>query len=308
MILPVASYGCQVWLPYTNIIKGLAANGDLTLSKAAQDPIERVHLPFLKWTMSVGEYTSNTAVWGDTGRYPLAIELSSQVFSYFDRLKQMDTAMNPAFVRHAFAEQKALQLSWYKVINEGRSKLEKLSGKPLPSPLAIKEALQSSFIEQWEKDRLANRKLSFYNTIKKGFSCEEYLCMDLASKQSKSLAQLRTSSHKFNIETGRYGPARYGNVLNRLCYQCCDEEAIKHIAELPFFEPTYEDETHVLQTCPHYNDIRDMLSETAKTSLFNDLATFLTDRRFILEAAKTMVRINERRFPKKMTSQKAGNN
>ena len=293
-IMPAAAYGCQVWLPCTNLFKSLADNGELALAKAAQDPIERVHLPFLKWTMSVGKFTSNTAVWGDTGRYPLAIELSGQVFNYYDRLQQMDSAANPAFVRHAFAEQKALQLSWYKRINEGRVKLEKLSGKILSSSLAIKEALQKSFVKQWEKDRQANRKLGFYNTIKKGFSCEEYLCMDLASKQSKSLAQLRTSSHKLNIETGRHGSARHGNLLNRLCYQCCDQEAIQHLAELPFFEPINEDERHVLQTCPSYKDFRDMVSETT-CSMFKVVATFLTDRRLTLDqAAKTMVRINER--------------
>ena len=57
LIMPVASYGCQVWLPFTNIIKGLVKNGELTLSNIAQDPLERFHLSFLEWTMGVNKFT-----------------------------------------------------------------------------------------------------------------------------------------------------------------------------------------------------------------------------------------------------------
>ena len=159
LITPVVSYGCQAWLPYTNIIKGLVKNGDLSLFNAAQDPLERVHLSFLKWTMGVNRFTSNTAIWGDTGRYPLAIELSAQVLRYYERLQQMDTNGHPAFARHAFAEQKSLSLPWYSNIVDGLLKLEKLTGQNLSSPLPVREALQKVFIMQWEKDRSINRKL-----------------------------------------------------------------------------------------------------------------------------------------------------
>ena len=144
LILPVASYGCQAWLPYTNIIKGLVKNGELTLSNVAQDPLERVHLSFLKWTMGVNKFTSNTAVWGDTGSYQLAIELSAQVLRFYERLEQTDTDGNPAFVRHAFAEQKILSLSWYSNIKEGLSKLEKVVGQTCPIYDDLRESLSEA--------------------------------------------------------------------------------------------------------------------------------------------------------------------
>ena len=301
LIMPVVSYGCQAWLPYTNMIKGLVTNGKLTLANVAQDPLERVHLSFLKWTMGVNKFTSNTAVWGDSGRYPLAIELSAQVSKYHDRLQQMDLDNNPAFVRHAFAEQKALSLPWYSNIHQGRTRLETTVDQNLSTPPTIKEALQKMFLEQWEKDRHHNRKLGFYNTIKASFGCENYLSMDLTSKQSKKLAQLRTSSHRFNIETGRHGQVRHSNSLNRVCYQCCDEDTVKYLAALPFFEPINEDEVHILRVCPTYNDFRETLSEAAKDCLFNDLTTLFKDRTYILEVAKMLARIDARRFPKKST-------
>ena len=211
----------------------------------------------------------------------------------------MDTDSNPAFVRHAFAEQKALSLPWYKNIAQGRSKLEAVSEHDLSSPLYIKEALQKVFIEQWEKYRHLNKKIGFYNTIKESFGCENYLCMDLSYKQSKKLAQLRSSSHRFNIETGRHGHLRHSNALNCICYQCCDEDTIGNLAELPFFEPINEDEEHVLRVCPTYAEFRESLTEAARVCLFNDIAAFLKDKSYILEAAKMLVRIDGRRFHKK---------
>jgi hypothetical protein len=65
--------------------------------------------------------------------------------------------------------------------------------------------------------------------------------VDINQKQTKRFAQLRTSSHKLNVETGRYGLARIINPL-KICYQYCDEDTVLHPAEFPFFEPIYGDE------------------------------------------------------------------
>ena len=43
-----------------------------------QEPLKRVHLSFLKWTLSVKRTTSNPTVWGDTGRFLKVIELIGQ--------------------------------------------------------------------------------------------------------------------------------------------------------------------------------------------------------------------------------------
>ena len=44
----------------------------------------------LKWNMGVHKNTSNSVVWADTGRYPLVIELSKQVYNYMERLKALE--------------------------------------------------------------------------------------------------------------------------------------------------------------------------------------------------------------------------
>ena len=86
LIVPILSYGCQVWLPLTNFMGSMTGGKFPTGRRIAEDPIEKVHLTFLKWTLNVNKYTSNVTMWGDTGRYPLVIELSSQVYGYLERL------------------------------------------------------------------------------------------------------------------------------------------------------------------------------------------------------------------------------
>ena len=111
-----------------------------------QDPLERVHLLFLKWTLNVNKTTSNAAIWGDTGRYPLAIELSSQVYNYWERLEKKEEAGYNCFVRHAFKEQRDLGLSWNTNIETARSVLRQLDGHQLEHTLLqIREAMRSNF-------------------------------------------------------------------------------------------------------------------------------------------------------------------
>ena len=75
-------YGCQVWLPHTELLIWFAYDNasfeqghSSLLKKIATDLIEKLHMSLLKWTLEVYRRTSNAAIWGDNGRYPLAITL-----------------------------------------------------------------------------------------------------------------------------------------------------------------------------------------------------------------------------------------
>ena len=61
--------------------------------------------------MGFNKYTSNAAVWGDTGRHILALVLTKKVFKYLHRVQQMYTDDSPALVRHAVKEQENLILN-----------------------------------------------------------------------------------------------------------------------------------------------------------------------------------------------------
>ena len=69
LIVPVIAYGYQIWLPMTNFMKILSEGSFPTGQKIAEDPIEKVHLSFMKWTLGVNKFTSNCAVrGGDTSQ------------------------------------------------------------------------------------------------------------------------------------------------------------------------------------------------------------------------------------------------
>ena len=74
LVKPVAMYGCQVWLPSTNITKCMADPGKRTLSSAAvKDSFETTHLKMLKWILGVHKKANNNFCYGDTGRLPWGI-------------------------------------------------------------------------------------------------------------------------------------------------------------------------------------------------------------------------------------------
>ena len=298
LIVPVSSYCCQIWLPQTNFMRSIAAGCFPDLKKIAEDPLEKVHLSFLKWTLKVNKTTSNAAVWGDTGRYPLAVELSSQLFSYWDRLNKMEKDDASCLVRHAFSEQKNLNLSWHKNIEKARVTIKKESKSTTgDTPHNLKMDLQTLFQQQWNYDRANNKKLEFYNTVKTSFGIEKYLLMNISTKKRKVLAKFRSSSHSFNIETGRHGASRR-HIINRICKNCStqDQEVLYGLAEMPFFDPIIEDEVHVLRTCSLYEDLRHCLSQSAKTSLFNNMEYLFMEPELIKELTKFLNEINKRRF------------
>ena len=260
LILPVASYCSQVWLPIATWAK-LNKSNSPDLKVIAADPLERLHLSFLKIALGVSRKSPNTAVWGDTGRLPLAFSLKPGVLRYFSRVSKMsedypvDTVADgstPLLV-YTFREQARLGLAWYSSITK-----------------FISTHSHETFLDSWETSRNANRKLSFYNTVKISFDPEPFLCLERSL--AKRLAQIRSASHPLNIERGRFEKFRRGGFSmerERLCPSCNTPnlEVLEAMKELPLFNPIIEDETHFLLDCPLYEDLRSRLLQDSSPKL-----------------------------------------
>ena len=276
-------------------------NGSI-LTTMAKDPIERLHLGCLKWMMGVNKTTSNAAVWGDSGRFPLAIELSKQVFSYADRLKQMDQANSNALVRHAYCEQRALGLLWYKRLNKLRELSYSSPQQRVNFPSRSRMDLRKMFVQTWDTERKENRKLTFYNSIKSSFGAELYTKLNLKADETKRMAQFRTSSHKYNVETGRYGLKRK-SIVNRICPHCTSSpETMEDLSELPFFEAIIEDEMHVLRDCHLYNGARSRISSSSQhiitSGSLEEIEDLFEDTVAIRDLARFLSCCHALRFPK----------
>ena len=302
LIQPVVSYGCQVWLPETWFVKYMTGQTQTnSLQNIAKDPLEVLHLTFLKWTLGVNRKSSNAAVWGDSGKYPLALELTKQVFCYYERLQKLELEGSDSLVRHAYSEQRHLKLAWYNKLTELRQTIQDRENNHVNYPSQMRKSLRTTFCEIWEAERKTNRKLGFYNSIKETFGCETYLNIGLSYQEQKRLAQFRTSSHRYKAETGRYKQKHESvSVVNRICEYCSpNSEVIVNFSALPFFEPIIEDEKHVLFECPQYEKERLQLNRVEKEPIksINDFKNALTCISRTREIASFLKKCHNIRFP-----------
>ena len=76
-------------------------------------------------------------------------------------------------------EQKDVALSWFKNLEEAKSFFEHAKHRTLLRPRQLRFAMKNWFLKTWQEERTANRKLSFYNSIKLDFAVESYLNLDL---------------------------------------------------------------------------------------------------------------------------------
>ena len=282
LILPIISYGCQVWLHTTNIFK-VFISGHITnnlvyaFNKIAGDPLEKLHLKLLKWTLHVHAKTSNLACWGDSGRWPLAVNLLKQTTDYYKRLEMLNYTNSDALVRHAYVEQKELGLSWFQ---DTKGLLDVIDESGENPAHIIRKKAEVVFENAWIEGINKSSKLKFYSSIKKEIVFEPYLSINDMSKR-KGVAQFRTSSHRLNNETGRYIPLNKCLNIDQItwnkCCKTCSFPNSEYTISLPFADPIIEDEWHVLAVCPLYHHIRIAVDDNIKSNIITGDPELLLD-------------------------------
>ena len=125
------------------------------------------------------------------------------------------------------------------------------------------KSMKSIFEFQWRnelsrttsRNKTEGNKLRTYYTFKKNFNYEKYLDLQGNFALRRNISKIRTSSHRLEIEAGRY--SKNGNKIKteakkRLCKNC-------DLGEI-------EDEAHAITCCPKYEterkNILDTLTET----------------------------------------------
>ena len=304
LIQPVVTYGFQIWLPHTAFCRILSGdNFSISpLSKIVTDPLERLHVCFLKWTLGISKKTSNASLYGDSGRIPTALRLLKQLIDYFNKLKLQDKNCSNTIVRHAFAEQQQLKLPWYSSILSIAQKLdersaygEKLKTKIMPNSSLCSLNAITWFKALWSNECNSNRKLNFYNTVKDEFGLEPYLTK-CSHSTSRMVAKLRMSSHSLNVETGRHG-SKACSLHNKCCPHCTDQDALELLLALPGDTiPIIEDEFHVLITCPQYEDIRNKLDKKTREALVNNMQSLFEEEK-VTKIANYISKVFKKRFP-----------
>ena len=182
VVKPVLMYAAEIWgcdrITKKNSIYNFMIN----------DTLEKCHLKYLRYSLGVNKRAPNLAVYGDCGRFPLAIEATIHTIKYLQRLFNCNESDN-TLLYNTFHESCKLTSanSWFHKVSVFLSRMN-ISVCDIANIninvliRKVKSLLQSTFIKSW-KSELYNdnrkgeygNKLRTYRKFKTTFSKEWYL-------------------------------------------------------------------------------------------------------------------------------------
>ena len=258
LVQPIMLYGSEVWGAYLyRSFENISAQSVLYNPKFK---FESIHISICKQILGLNKKSSNIAVLGELGRYPVMLNVIKSYYSYLIRNQNMAKG---SLVKLAMQCQKELNSSLmnffglskffnnvlkYKLPNVKMHTKNKIAAESTK----VFQKLQDFFKKQFPKIIQENKKLSIYYSIKKQFRYEPYLSFVKNIKCRIALSKIRTSSHNLPIETGRYQNI---NRNERLCNMCDLNEI--------------GSELHVLFICSN-NDLK-----AKREKLFNKIQSFI---------------------------------
>ena len=212
------------------------------------NPIENVHTMFCKHLLGVNKSTTNYGVWLELGRIPLMIFAKKAAVKNWERIRR---GVANSYLKLSYKNAKDDSLLWLSGIESTLTSIglgnlfsDNTNAITRHSPAILYQRLMDVF----HQDALSsinkqNGKLRTYGLIKGPIGFESYLINVNNLKHRKSLSQLRLSSHRLMIETGRHNKTM---ASERLC---------------PFCKTVVEDEIHFVTQCKIYDILRKPLYE-----------------------------------------------
>ena len=97
MIIPICLYGCELWVPSLGKSKAKTSIED----RYDDFHCEKIFLSYCKQILGVNKYTTNDAVRGELGIYPLCLYAMCQSVKY---LEHLTTVNDSSLLYHAFCE------------------------------------------------------------------------------------------------------------------------------------------------------------------------------------------------------------
>ena len=231
LVTPILNYGSEVW----------------GFCKANQ--IERTHLQFCKNLLGVKQSTQNNFVYGDLGRMSYQSCRYLKIVKYWLKVitkpenklvnilytqMKSDFEADDSTINWAVLVRKLLcELGFYEVwLQQGVGDVN--------SFLSIfKQRISDHFRQLWHDELHNSSRALFYRSVSQ-FRFQDYLEIVTVKKFRTALAKLRLSSHRLEVETGRWARPNAIPFSERVCYVC----------------NKLEDEFHFVLECPIYFDIR----------------------------------------------------
>ena len=231
LISPILCYSSEVW----------------GFSKAKD--VEKVHIQFCKKLLAVKQCTQNDFIYGETGRIPMILRRHYHIIKYW--LKVISSS-NHKLIKASYEMQLRdinilpNKLNW---ASEVRDLLFRLGfneacynqsvGNEALFLNSLKQRLKDIFIQEWHTRLQESSRDIFYRNFT-NFSYKPYLDLLESDILRHSLTRLRTSSHRLEVEVGRWARPEKVPFEHRLCTTC----------------NVLEDEYQFVIICQRYNDLR----------------------------------------------------
>jgi hypothetical protein len=204
--------------------------------------VDKLHIKFCKHILGVKTQSPTNAVLGELGRFPLSLICKERALKFW--LKIMN---NPnSVISNSYTDQREnIQGDcWANKIKTAITDLgfpyilDNFQTEHNYYPI-IKRRIRDQFIQTWNASINNTSKLEYYCQFKKSFGYEQYLDVVKNDTLRKHLTCFRMSSHRLEIEVGRFNGIPRQDRLCKLCDQTVPES-----------------EYHFMMTCPLYSDLR----------------------------------------------------
>ena len=231
LVTPILNYSCEVW----------------GFCKA--DKIERVHMHFCKQVLGVKFSTQNDFIYGELGRVSYYTRRLFCIIKYWFKIINAD---NRRYIKHVYKlmledlDQNPNIKNWASFVKNTLSNsgfyhvwLTQGVGDIKIFLKIFKQRLQDNFVQEWHHRLNDSSRALFYREIA-SFDCKNYLDVVNVRKFRTALTKLRTSSHRLEIEVGRWARPQSIARKNRKCKFC----------------NKLEDEFHFIIECTLFRELR----------------------------------------------------
>lgn len=258
-VRPILLYACESW---ADSLK----SGENITDNIKKSEIERFHVSVLKQLLGVHKKTSNIALLLETGRHPMVVTAQLQAIKYFLRFptikqgrlmhsyyetEKHNLANNDKFITFIINTLNKIGMSniWREQLIQHRE-LSKETKLIANIKIRLKDISSQTIISTLTTHP---GKLTILAQIKRTHEFESYLNIN-NFEHRRAISKIRTSSHKLEIETGRWKNTQQDK---RICKNCA--------------LGTVEDELHFLFDCPMHGIERKQLFNTVKCKINVDL-------------------------------------
>ena len=185
--------------------------------------MEKLNLKMCKYLLGVHRKSTNDAVRGELGRYPLLIKILNYSYRYFQNLQSSSTN---SLVKLSCLDNdlRTLEQSWYNCMNRLVTNFN--------HSRSFLTDMQNVYRISWENlMKSCTGKLRTYSEFKTDFTLENYI-LQFPMHIRRNLTKLRISAHSLAIETGRYSNQNSNKptqIEKRTCFHCNKIESEFHL-------------------------------------------------------------------------------